>query len=156
MDIQRATHADIGDLVWLGREMQAESAVGFPAIDPAAIAAHLDLTIANPDRVFMAIAHADGAPVGLVNGVIGAYPFSDERRACCDTLFVHSGFRGRHTGPRLLKRFDSWGTENGAQSIYLGISSGITPDRTARLLARLGYVPLGQTFRKEIGTCVPA
>lgn len=155
MHIQMATHADLEDLAELGREMRAESAIGFPGIDPAAIEAHLHLVAGNPDRVYMAIARDSGVPVGLVSGVIGAYAFSHELRACCDTLFVRPGFRGRHAGVRLLRRFDAWAAAGGAGSVYLGISTGITPDRTARLLARIGYAPLGQTFRKEIDICVP-
>lgn len=156
MDIECATPDDLDDLVRLGRAMRAESAVGFPEIDPTAIAAHLRLAGAHPDRVYMAMAWQDGAPVGLVSGVVGTYAFSHELRACCDTLFVCPDFRGRHAGVRLQRRFEEWATACGAQSIYLGISTGISPDRTARLLARSGYVPLGQTFRKEISECAPA
>jgi GNAT superfamily N-acetyltransferase len=154
MDIQLATLADGEELAWLGREMQAESIIGFPDIDPPAIAAYLLLVSAHPERMFMAIARDEGAPVGLISGVIGAYPFSDELRACCETLFVLPEFRGRYAGVRLLRSFDAWATACSARSIYLGISTGISPDRTARLLARIGYAALGQTFRKEIGTCV--
>lgn len=156
MEIQQAMHADLDDLVMLGRAMRSESITGFPEIDAAAIDAHLHLLADNPDRIFMAIAREAGAPVGLVSGVIGPYAFSHDLRACCDTLFVLPGFRGRHAGVRLLRSFDAWAGASGARSVYLGISTGITPDRTSRLLARLGYAALGQTFRKEIGICVPA
>ena len=156
MDIQPAGLADADDLAWLGHRMQAESVIGFPEIDPAAIETHLRLAAENPDRVFMAIARDDGFPVGLVNGVVGACAFSNELRACCDTLFVVPDFRGRYAGVRLLRSFDAWAAARGAKSIYLGISTGISPDRTARLLARLGYASLGQTFRKEIDICVQA
>ena len=156
MDIQPATLSDVDDLAWLGQRMRAESNIGFPVVDPAAIKAHLRLVAANPARVFMAIARDRGAPVGMVGGVIGSYPFSDDLRACCETLFVLPDFRGRHGGARLLRCFDVWAISNGAGCIYLGISTGISPERSARLLMRLGYAPIGQTFRKEIDTCVPA
>lgn len=150
MDICNARVRDLEGIVRLGRQMKAESPNGFPEIDPVAIRSHLLLAAENPDRVFVALACIDGAPVGVLNGVIGEYGFSRERRACCDVLYVTAGYRGRHAGVRLLRRFDAWAAGNGAHSIYLGISTGIAPDRTARLLARLGYVSLGQTFRKEI------
>lgn len=156
MDIQTASLADLEDIVKLGRQMKTESRTGFPAVDPVAIRSHLLLAVENPDRVFVALARADGAAVGIVSGVLGAYAFSRELRACCDVLYVVNGYRGRHAGVRLLRRFDTWAGRNGARSIYLGLSTGIETDRTARLLARLGYVPLGQTFRKEIKQCVAA
>lgn len=156
MEIFDARVCDLADIVWLGRQMKTESHTDFPHVEPVAIRSHLLLATEKPDRIFVALARIDGRPVGVLNGVIGEYAFSRERRACCDVLYVTAGYRGRHAGARLLRRFDAWAAANGAVSTYLGISTGIAPERTARLLARLGYVSLGQTFRKENSQCVVA
>jgi GNAT superfamily N-acetyltransferase len=156
MDIQIATPDDVDDLVTLGHAMRAESTIGFPPIDLSAVAAHVRLVAAHPDRAYMAIARTGPNPVGLVGGVVGAYAFSHELRASCDTLFVRPDFRGRHAGIRLQRRFECWAAASGARSVYFGVSTGITPEQTARLLACVGYVPLGQTFRKEIDICALA
>lgn len=155
MDIQSVSLDDLDGLVLLAREMRRESEVHFPEIDPAAIEAHLALVAEHPDRVFMAVGRDAERPVGLVSGVVGDYAFSRVLRGCCDILFVSPGFRGRHAGLRLLRAFTDWADMQGARSIYLGVSTGIAPARTARLLERAGYAPLGQTFRKEIISCVP-
>lgn len=153
MEIQNATLDDLDELVRLGRAMRDESTVPFPEIDPAAVAAHLRLAMDNPERLFVAIAHADRRPAGFVSGAIGPYAFSQRQHASSDLLFVLPEFRGRYAGVRLLRALSDWAKTHGAGEIELGLSTGIASDRTEELVERIGFVPLGRTFRKEIEPC---
>ena len=153
MTIERARPADLDDLVRMGRAMRDESVAGFPDIDPDAVAAHLRVATANPDRVFFAIARSGGQPAGFVSGVIGPYAFSPALHAACDLLFVLPAFRGRFTGVRLLRALCDWAAGQGARAVELGLSTGIDPDRTGKLVEKIGFAPLGRTFRKELEIC---
>ena len=153
MDIRAASRDDLDDLVRLGRAMRAESTVRFPEIDRDAVELHLDLVEAFPDRMFMAILRADGAAAGFIGGAAGPYAFSRERHACCELLFVLPEYRGRHAGVRLLRAFTGWAAGQGVGAVELGVSTGIAPRRTARLLETMGFAPLGRTYRKETDAC---
>lgn len=148
-----AHSGDLSALIALGRRMHTETTIAFPAIDRDAVAAHLRLTLAGPDRFYVAIARRDASPIGFVNGVIGSYAFSADLRGCCDMLYVVPERRGGPAGMRLLRGFRDWAARHGAGAVYLGLSTGIAPDRSAALVQRLGYTPLGQTFRQEIEKC---
>lgn len=150
LDIRVAAPGDLAALWVLAEEMRGECAVRFPPVDADALARHLDLAAACPDRVCVLIGWRGGAAVGVVAGALGEYPFSSERRACCEFLFVRPFARGGIAARRLLRAFAGWARAGGARSVLFGLSAGIAPDRTGRFLEAEGFRPLGPTYRKEI------
>lgn len=154
MEIHPASPDDLDDLVRLGGAMRDESTVRFPEVDPRAIESHLLLAADNPDRMFVAIARVKGAPAGFVSGAVGPYAFSHDLHASSDLLYVLPEYRGRFAGVRLLRAFFRWAGRQGAREVDLGLSTGIAADRTGQLIEKIGFVPLGRTFRKEIEPCV--
>lgn len=153
MEIECAGPGDLDDLVCLGRAMRDESNAAFPEIDPNSVESYLRLAVENPDCIFFAIARIGMTPVGFVTGVIGPYAFSPALHAACDLLFVLPEYRGRYAGVRLLRAIGDWAAARGAREIELGQSTGIEPVRTGKLLQKIGFEPLGRTFRKELDIC---
>jgi GNAT superfamily N-acetyltransferase len=69
-------------------------------------------------------------------------------QACELAVYVTPEHRGR-TGMRLIKAFEAWAWDRGADEITLGISTEVDPERTAALYARLGYRRSGITTIKR-------
>jgi GNAT superfamily N-acetyltransferase len=150
---------DLGVLLALGREMQAESRTAFPAPETAALARHLALAAANPGlyRILLAERVAEDATeaVGFAAGGISPYAFSPERRAFCEFLFVRPAARGGTAALRLLRAFCGWADGEGAASVWFGVSTGVHAMRTGAFLEADGFRPLGRIYRKELRACAP-
>ncbi len=52
-------------------------------------------------------------------------------------------------GKRLVERFTDWADALGAKTDIIGVSTGIDPERTGRLLELMGFRPMGMTYRRD-------
>jgi hypothetical protein len=52
-------------------------------------------------------------------------------------------------GIRLLKEFQKWATEQNVNRIQVGISSGMSMDRTGALLERMGFSQIGGLYKVD-------
>jgi len=75
--------------------------------------------------------------------------FSSQRIASDLALYVPQDERGGRAAIALIRRFEAWAKERGAQKITLGISTGITVDRTEQLYNRLGFETTGRLCQKS-------
>lgn len=77
--------------------------------------------------------------VGFIAGVVVEQFLSLDLFACDIGVFVLPEFRGGSCFVRLVKTFENWAKEKGAQEIQLGVSTGVHPEQTVRMYERLGY-----------------
>lgn len=140
---------DLDALIELGSRMRAESVESFPSIERECAKKQLDMTVAMPDIFLAAIAENDGTPIGMVTAVAGSYAFSSERRAVSDLLFVLPERRGMVAAKRLVQRFLDWSDSVGAETAIIGISTGVSPERTGQFLELMGFRLMGTTYRRE-------
>ena len=77
--------------------------------------------------------------VGFIAGVVVEQFLSHDTFACDIGVFVLPEFRGGSYFLRLVKTFENWAKEKGAQEIQLGVSTGVHPEQTVRMYERLGY-----------------
>ncbi len=150
MIVRRATLDDLPAFLRLGQEMRNESNTSFPPIDSARVRRQIAATENLPETLYAAIA-VDGDVIGMITGVIGDYAFSPERRAACDLLFVRPQHRGAVAARKLVESFCDWAAENGARSVFIGISTAVNPERSGKFFERIGFEPLGPIYRKEVG-----
>ena len=147
-----ATSDDLDALIALGSRMRAESIEPFPPVEPARVRKQLDIAVAMPGVFLVALAEDDdGSPVGMVTAVAGDWAFSSQLRSVSDLLFVLPERRGLVAAKRLVQRFLDWSDDLGAKTAIIGVSTGVSPERTGRFLELMGFQPMGTTYRKDRG-----
>lgn len=147
--IRFATTADIDCIVQMGAAMHAESRF---ARLPYSIEKCQELvasTIANPEEMVGMVYEQDHAVIGVLLGFIDEHFFTNARVASDVLLYVIPERRGSMAGPRLLDYFTAWAKTKKADLIEVGISTGISVEKSSRLYQRLGYKPVGLVFEYE-------
>ncbi len=151
ISVRSATIADIDALIDLGSRMRAESIEPFPAIEQERVQAYLDMAESRPEMFLVALAEDAAVPIGMVTAVCGDYAFSTQRRAVSDLLFVLPERRGVMAAKQLVQWFLDWSVGVGAEKALIGVSTGVTPERTGRFLGLMGFQPMGMTYRRDLG-----
>lgn len=94
-------------------------------------------TVMNLKHGFVMVAESEGVIVGAFAGMAAPHFACDFLQAQDIGLFITPEHRGGTLAARLVRSFLEW-----AQSIEaeptIGINTGVTPERTAQLLAALG------------------
>lgn len=148
--VRDATLSDLDSLIALGARMLAESVERFPPIEPEQVQKKLDMAQSMPEVFLVALAENKGLPIGMVTAVAGDYAFSTRRRAVSDLLFVLPERRGMIAAKMLVARFLDWSVEVGAETAIIGVSTGVSPERTGHFLELLGFDPLGMMYRRNL------
>lgn len=106
----------------------------------------------HPDTNFaMVLEDEEHGVVGALFGYITEYYFSRDKIACDLAWYVSPEFRGNMGSLKLLQGFQDWAKERGAMEVRIGISSRISPERTAKALEFCGYTFVGSNYKLPIG-----
>ncbi|MBY4831749.1 GNAT family N-acetyltransferase [Burkholderia dolosa] len=144
--IRNATPHDIPALVKLGSIMAAES----PRyrryhFSSAKLVALFESLIESQDG-FLMLAERDGAPIAVMAATVVAHWMSEDKIACDFGLFIDPAHRGGMLAARFVRTYRQWAREQGAIDIFLGISTGVHVEQTARFYKTLGLVEASITF----------
>lgn len=106
----------------------------------------------HPDGVVLAVKEShDSAPFGMMVGQAVPYFFAPSKKMAIDFLvYVAPEKRGTSAAFRLLKAFESWARNKGVHEMRLGVSTGVEPERTAKLYRKLGFKNVGGIFTKPL------
>jgi|TARA_R110002167_G_scaffold300405_2_gene504736 GNAT superfamily N-acetyltransferase len=85
------------------------------------------------------IAEEDGNFVGMLCGGIRDTWFGADLMGYDLFVYVAPSHRGGLALYFLVRRFEEWCWENGADTIDLGVITGIHPDKTIKAYGKLGY-----------------
>ncbi|UVE55303.1 GNAT family N-acetyltransferase [Burkholderia sp. EMB26] len=144
--IRNATLDDVPALVDLGALMAAESPryrrYRFSAPKLAALFERL---IASDDG-FLMMAERDGAPIGVMAATVMEHWMSEDRIACDFGLFIDPEHRGGMLAARFVRTYRQWARARGAIDTFLGISTGVHVEQTARFYKTLGLIEASITF----------
>ena len=146
--IRHASQGDLDNLLSLGERMRTESTVHYPEIERGCAEGFLNASLEMPDRFLVAVAEEDGL-VGMITAVAGPYAFSSEIRSASDLLYVSPEYRGGRTAMRLVQKYKDWSDEIGAVTSIMGISTGVTPEKTGRFFEFMGFSPIGMMYRRD-------
>lgn len=140
--VRRATPADIDTLVAMARELHAEAPAyrGEP-FDEQVLRRRLTERLRRGvlvDHSVVFLAEGGGRAVGVLLAVIVPRDFNDLLIACETSLYVRPEHRGGRALPRLVEAYKAWAREQGAAKAYLGVSTGIHPERTVHAYEKLG------------------
>lgn len=87
---------------------------------------------------------------GFICGALEPAVWFQTMYAVQNLLWVHPDYRGTRRAWRLVGAFEQWAREHGATRIVNGVSSGVTEERTGRFYQKMGYLPMGPSFYKEL------
>lgn len=148
MNYVTGTEHHAGDIYALGKEMHEESE--FRDIDwcPVKVESWINRNVNDPER-FVMCAYDEDKLAGVFVGSLSRFYFGNDVLASDLLWYVGKEYRGTRTGLRLLKMFRSWATDLGADKIQVGISSGLSMDRTGALLERMGFSQIGGLYRAD-------
>lgn len=156
MAIRIAQRADIPRLVELGAAMHAASRQRVLAYDATKVAGYFALSIECPRQYTCVVATHDDDLVGFLIGYLEEYVFARAKLAYDTVFWVEPAHRNGVAARGLIDAFERWAREQGAVELYLGISSGIAPDRTAKLYEHLGFTREGAIYRRALSERGPA
>jgi GNAT superfamily N-acetyltransferase len=96
------------------------------------------------------VAEQDDVLVGVFSGYVSESFFCDTLFASDYVFYVAPAARGRMVGARLLRAFEAWAQERGAERVIPSVSSGLDMGRTYDLYRAMGYEPAGWMMSKRI------
>lgn len=146
LDVRPAQADDVPAIVLLAYWMTSESPRfrrhGFSTVKARALVERL----VELGGLFVA---AEGKElIGFFAGVMNEHFLSEVKVAAEIGVYVLPSRRGTSAFPRLVRAFESWAKNNGAQEIAVGISTGVEPERTVCMYERLGYTIASQGLIK--------
>lgn len=149
MRIRPAVREDLPAMIALGARMHAESAYAGFDYDTSKLVEMGLHYIENPERCFLAVCEDNaGFLLGMHAGYICEYYFGRDLIASDLLLFVDPCKRGSLAAAKLVKAFEEWAFAKGAREVCPGSSTMVAPERTAKLYERLGYIVVGNLFKK--------
>ena len=137
--IRPMTAQDIPALLVLGAEMHGESRYANLDFDPQKLWQLGETMLGNPDSWLALVAERDSEIIGFCIGYVAPHFFGNDLTSGDLAIYVVPEHRGGTIGARLVKLYTGWCEARGVQEPLLGVSAGITPERTGRLYERLAY-----------------
>lgn len=94
--------------------------------------------------------------VGLLHAGVGDYYLGQGgRMATIYAMYVPKKFRGTFLGGKvglkLIRMASDWAKAQGAEELHIHATSGIDPERTDKLLTRLGFKTYGGSYVARMG-----
>ena len=93
----------------------------------------------RPAETCLLMAERRGRLAGVLMGQAAPHHYSPSVGATLVFFYVAPEHRGSEAAVKLLHGFRRWARNRGAARLYVGVTSGIDPARTDRLLKRLGF-----------------
>lgn len=144
------TQEDALELVELGRTFHKESRFSKGPYNEEAIWKLLKTVVKNPETFYISFyRNIDNKIVGFILGQLTEEFFTGTLLAKDLSMFVDKEHRGSFIFVKLLKAFENWAKDKGAQKMMLFHATGIGSEKASSLFTRLGYAQYGFIFDKE-------
>jgi GNAT superfamily N-acetyltransferase len=146
--IRPMTAQDIPALLVLGAAMHGESRYAKLDFDSEKLRGLGETMLGDPDSWLALVAERDSEIIGFCIGYVAPHFFGNDLTSGDLAIYVVPEHRGGTIGARLVKLYTSWCEARGVKEPLLGVSAGITPERTGRLYERLGYTDQYIIYKK--------
>tara|TARA_B100000780_G_scaffold97489_1_gene67955 strand:+ start:829 stop:1287 length:459 start_codon:yes stop_codon:yes gene_type:complete len=150
MPIRPIEPKDLPGAIDLGFQMHQESVYQHFNYDPNKCGRLIYDFMTNPDTRFAYVGTFDGELNSILLGSIGEHYFGTDLIASDTVWYVSAQSRGSRVGLQLLRAFEKWAKERNAAEIYMGISSGLSADKTGAMLQKLGYDVVGGNYKQRV------
>jgi len=141
----------------LAEEFHRESRYGHIPFSERKFKRHFLQTLNNPDDTLGAYVRHGDEVVGLLQAGVGYYYLGEGgRMVTVLTFYVPRAVRDTMLGGRvtlkMLRIVTDWAKAQGALELHMHSTSGIAPQRTDRMLRRLGFKAYGGSYVMGIGS----
>lgn len=140
---------DMPQLISLAREMHQEGVYAAFPMDENRVAYILSALIEAPNAFSFGY-ETGGELVGAFVGEVVQDLWVDVMVATDHAFYVRAANRGSRAGVILIKAFEIWAEEKGADVIRPVVYAGVDNQHAAALLSRMGYDTAGTVHRKGI------
>jgi GNAT superfamily N-acetyltransferase len=141
--IRPATLADIQSIVGLGQQLFAESPRWSKLHFNAEKLTSFVYNLIEAEDGFVCVAEIDAVIVGAIMGVAMDHYAADDVTACELALFVAPSHRSSGLAQILIAELDQWAKSKGAAWLQAGTTTGVDPERTAKLYEACGFTRCG-------------
>jgi hypothetical protein len=112
--------------------------------------------ISSPNDTLALYVQHNGRTVGLLNAGVGEYYLGEGgRMVTVYALYVSKAARASALGGRvtvkLIRILNDWAKAQESAEVHVHVTSGVEPERTDRLLRRLGYRSYGGNYVAHVG-----
>ena len=144
--IREATEEDIFDVLILAKEFSKE-APSTHTWDKNKTEAFLNSALLN-DNMVLFVLEVDGEIVGSILGFVIEVYMSHKVQSTELAWFITKEYRGKPSSIRLVKAFEKWSIDKGANQIGMGDIEGIS--NLEHLYTRMGYKKAESVYIQEI------
>ena len=144
--IREATEEDIFDVLILAKEFSKE-APSTHTWDKNKTETFLNSALLN-DNMVLFVLEVDGEIVGSILGFVIEVYMSHKVQSTELAWFITKEYRGKPSSIRLVKAFEKWSIDKGANQIGMGDIEGIS--NLEHLYTRMGYKKAESVYIKEI------
>jgi len=149
MIIRDTRPEDIPALLQLGDRMHKRGRFKDYSMDPAR-AAYIFTDILGKPGVFARSAWVSSSPIAMLFGEMTQDISVDVYRARTILMYGEGGFAAVSAMRKLVKEFEVWAKNEGADWVCLDISGGVDDCRTSLLFSRMGFQQAGFPMLKEL------
>jgi GNAT superfamily N-acetyltransferase len=143
---------DLPQLLELAREMHSKGVYAAYPMDEARVAyilSHLILI----DDAFTYGYQLDDQLIGAFVGEVVQDLWVDVQIGVDHAFYVRESHRGSRAGVLLLRTFEAWAIEKGADVLRPVVYAGVDNPTVEGLLTRMGYASAGTVHKKEVAQC---
>lgn len=152
MTIRPGTSDDLAALMRIARDMHEESRYAVLPFDEGKMARCIQGVIESEDG-YCAVAEDNGVVVGAILATLYEPVFSRKKLAQDYGVFMMHEWRGGLTASRLVHGYLEWAQKAGAVWAEIGVTTGVTPAQTGRLLELCGMRWSGALYCKGFVPC---
>jgi GNAT superfamily N-acetyltransferase len=146
--IRPLTPDDIHQMLDLAREMHRTGVYAAYPMDESRVAFIITRLIEAPEALSLGYERS-GELVGAFLGEIVQDLWIDVQVAVDHAFYVREADRGSRAGIALLRAFETWANENGADILRPVVYAGINNQTVSGILEGMGYEISGTVHKKE-------
>ena len=150
MPIRPIEPNDLPKVIELGRGMHQESVYRNFDYSPEKFGRMLYHFVSNPEKFFAYVGTANNKLTGVLLGSIGEHYFGTDLIASDTLWYVSPQSRGSRVGLQLLRAFEKWAKDRSAAEVCMGVSSGLSAEKTGGMLQKLGYDVVGGNYKLRV------
>jgi GNAT superfamily N-acetyltransferase len=147
--LRQLTTDDMPQLLELAREMHKNGVYAAYPIDEDRIAYILTAIIEEPSALTVGY-EVDGVLAGAFAGEVIQDLWVDVMVAVDHAFYVREAHRGSRAGIVLLKEYERWAKDMGADVLRPVVYAGVDNDAVSSILSRMGYETAGTIHKKEV------
>lgn len=149
MKLRHPNPGDMEQILSLGRLMHAESWYADLDFDDDTVIRLVEASMTSEKLLALVLEASDGTIAGFFCAAETEHFFGTDRYACDIATFVAPAHRGGPGFVRMIRAYEAWCRIRGVKEIHIGFSSGVTPEKTQGLYARLGFTNPVTAWRKK-------